>query len=60
MRSRPSLPTIYAYLAFVAGCATSPPVAPPEVPTVLQPPAGQTLYFEALAIGVQIYECAQM
>ncbi|MGP8227877.1 MAG: DUF3455 domain-containing protein [Steroidobacteraceae bacterium] len=59
MRSRLSPSTIYTYLAFVAGCATSPHVAPPEVPTVLQPPAGQILYLEALATGVQIYECAQ-
>jgi Protein of unknown function (DUF3455) len=59
MRSHPSLPAIYAYFALVAGCATSPHLAQPEVPPVLRPPTGQTLYLEALATGVQIYECAQ-
>jgi Protein of unknown function (DUF3455) len=59
MRSRPFLPTIYSYAVVLAGCATSPHVAPPEVPAALQPPAGQTLYLEAHATGVQIYECAQ-
>jgi hypothetical protein len=59
MRSRPSLPAIYTYLAFVAGCATSPLVVHPEVPPALQPPVGQVLYLEAFATGVQIYECEQ-
>ncbi|RZL38083.1 MAG: DUF3455 domain-containing protein [Rubrivivax sp.] len=40
----------------LAGCASAP--TPPEVPASLQPPAGQVLAFEALASGVQIYECA--
>src|SRR6185369_7855855 len=31
---------------------------PPNVPPALRPPAGQTLFLEALATGVQIYECA--
>lgn len=34
-------------------------MSPPEVPAALQPPAGQESYLEALAIGVQIYECVQ-
>ena len=59
MRSPASLPMILTGLALVAGCATSSPLARPEAPPVLQPPAGQTLYLEALATGVQIYECAQ-
>ncbi|MFG6488902.1 DUF3455 domain-containing protein [Roseateles sp. BYS78W] len=40
----------------LAACATAP--MPPQVPGALQPPAGQTLYLEALARGVQIYDCA--
>ena len=40
----------------LAGCASVP--APPEVPASLAPPAGQVLVFQALAAGVQIYECA--
>jgi hypothetical protein len=59
MRSHLCLPVTLAYLSLAVGCATSPHVAPPKVPAVLQPPAGQTLYLEALGTGVQIYECAQ-
>ncbi len=50
--------TIPAF-AIAAGCATAQPLASPEVPAALRPPAGQTLYLEALATGVQIYECSQ-
>ena len=48
-----------AALAVLAGCATTEPLAPPEVPAALRAPAGQSLYLEALADGVQIYECSQ-
>ena len=48
-----------AALAVLAGCATTQPLAPPEVPAALRAPAGQSLYLEALADGVQIYECSQ-
>ena len=44
--------------ALFAGCATSPPVAMPSVPASLQAPPGSHLYLEALASGVQIYECS--
>ena len=44
-------------LLAVAGCATS-QVTAPDVPPALRAPAGQTAYLEALATGVQIYECA--
>lgn len=44
-------------LLLVAGCASN-PVAPPDVPAALRPPAGQSAFLEALATGVQIYECA--
>ena len=41
--------------------ADSPPSGPaialPDVPATLRPPAGQVVYLEALATGVQIYEC---
>ena len=32
-------------------------VIPPEVPANLRPPAGEVLFLEASASGVQIYEC---
>ena len=44
--------------ALFAGCATSPPVAMPSVPASLQAPPGSHVYLEALASGVQIYECS--
>jgi Protein of unknown function (DUF3455) len=53
-----SVPTIFA-LAIAASCASTKPLAAPEVPAALRPPAGQTVYLEALATGVQIYECSQ-
>jgi hypothetical protein len=41
--------------------ADSPPSEPapalPDVPATLRPPAGQVVYLEALATGVQIYQC---
>ena len=43
-------------LIALAACAAT-PVAP-QVPANLQPPAGQALVMEALASGVQIYDCA--
>jgi len=47
-----------AALLSVAGCASGPVVTAPDVPANLRPPAGQVLFLEALASGVQIYECA--
>jgi hypothetical protein len=41
----------------LSACASEPTLAPPKVPDALQPPAGQSLFLEALANGVQIYEC---
>ena len=46
-------------LAVLAECAAAQPLAPPEVPAALRAPAGQSLYLEALAKGVQIYECSR-
>jgi Protein of unknown function (DUF3455) len=47
-----------AVIAIACGCASNPIVAPPEVPQALRAPADQTVFVEALASGVQIYECA--
>lgn len=47
-----------AALLSVNACASAPVVTAPEVPANLRPPAGQVLFLEALASGVQIYECA--
>jgi hypothetical protein len=42
----------------MAGCSLfGGGVAPPDVPASLKPPAGQEVFLEALANGVQIYEC---
>jgi hypothetical protein len=46
-------------LALLTVCATAQTLAPPEVPATLRPAAGQSVYLEALATGVQIYECSQ-
>jgi hypothetical protein len=40
-----------------SGCANRPITAPSEVPATLRPPAGQVVFLEAFATGVQIYEC---
>ncbi len=45
----------FALLPVLAACASAP--VPPQVPAALQPPAGQALHLEALASGVQIYDC---
>ena len=57
-------PYVTTWLALLAGCASSPPapapaLAAPQVPASLSAPAGQSVYLEALARGVQIYECSQ-
>ena len=41
----------------LGGCAGG-PTAVAEVPASLKPPAGEVMFVEALASGVQIYECA--
>jgi Protein of unknown function (DUF3455) len=46
-------------LALLIGCAASPSLSPPEVPAALVAPSGQAVFMEALATGVQIYECSQ-
>ncbi|MBZ5536865.1 MAG: DUF3455 domain-containing protein [Acidobacteriia bacterium] len=47
-----------AVLLSASGCASGPVVTRPEVPANLRPPAGQVVFLEAFATGVQIYECA--
>ena len=56
--SRLLLPAI-TLLAAVAGCSTTAPITPPDVPAVLRPPTDQSLQFVAQASGVQIYACTQ-
>ena len=40
-----------------AGCAGPSGPKPPDVPEALRPPSNQDMSLEALATGVQIYEC---
>jgi hypothetical protein len=47
-----------AALLSIGGCSIAPVVTPPDVPASLRPPAGQVVFLEAFATGVQIYECA--
>ena len=51
-------PAFCAAAFAIAGCSALQPPTPPEVPAVLRPPAGEAVFLEALATGVQIYECA--
>lgn len=41
----------------LAACSTSPSLLVPDVPAALRPAADQRAYQEALAEGVQVYEC---
>jgi len=59
MHSSHLLTSVFLSSFIIAGCATSQPMAQPEAPSALQPPVSQSLYIEALATGVQIYECSQ-
>lgn len=52
------LPTVAATLAGVAGCCSMGPPSPPQTVEALKPPGTQYVHLEALADGVQIYECA--
>jgi hypothetical protein len=49
--SRSSLASVFTLLA-AAGCATA-----QQIPQTLQAPAGEELFLEARAAGVQVYEC---
>ena len=57
MRSHYSLTMTVAAIATIAGCATNRALTPPEVPAALHVPTDQVMNVEALATGVQIYEC---
>jgi Protein of unknown function (DUF3455) len=59
MQSYSSPLPICCSLVILAGCAAAPALVSPTVPTALQPPSDQALYLEALATGVQVYECSQ-
>jgi Protein of unknown function (DUF3455) len=48
----------FSVVALLSGYARSLTAAPPEAPEALRPPADQVLALEALATGVQIYECS--
>ncbi|HZE92048.1 MAG TPA: DUF3455 domain-containing protein [Rhizobacter sp.] len=56
----PHVNTLSLWLAVLAatGCASGPALGPPDVPVQLRAPADQSVFLEALATGVQIYECA--
>jgi hypothetical protein len=48
---------VFVALALNACAATAPNPNPPDAPAALRPPAGQVVFLEALATGVQIYQC---
>ena len=52
-------PLVTAIAALLTACSTTTAVSVPDVPAALRAPAGQAVYLEALATGVQIYECGQ-
>ena len=45
-------------IVLATGCANRSTITFPDIPATLRPPAGQIVFVEALATGVQIYECA--
>jgi hypothetical protein len=49
---------ILAMAMAAGGCAGTAKMTAPDVPANLTPPAGQVLFLEAVASGVQVYECA--
>ena len=51
--------SLLAAAVLIAGCADVPPLEPPTVSPALQPPPAHSLYLEARADGVQIYECSR-
>lgn len=48
----------FSVVVLLSGPASSPAVSPPDTPQELRAPADQVLALEALASGVQIYECS--
>ena len=50
---------LWSTVLAASGCASgSSTLVPPDVTAPLRAPAGQSVFLEALATGVQIYECA--
>jgi hypothetical protein len=58
MKSHLLVAALSTVILAASGCASSPIAAPSDLPAPLRPPANQSLFLEALASGVQIYECA--
>lgn len=59
MKILPSLVLgLLSALALLCGCASSPAIRPPDAPEALRPPTDQVVALEAVATGVQIYECS--
>jgi hypothetical protein len=56
-RMRFDLLALVVWLPVVA-CTTT-PLSVPDTPAPLRAPAGQSVYLEARATGVQVYECSQ-
>ena len=59
MHTRFSFAPSMVLVGLLVGCTVALPPAPPSVPSSLQTPPGSSLLLEALASGVQIYECSQ-
>ena len=59
MRTFQTIALILSLASLFAGCTSTPMAAPSAVPASLQAPEGSKAYLEALASGVQIYECAR-
>ena len=49
---------LWSAVLAATGCASRPAVIPPDVPAQLRAPADQSVFLEAFATGVQVYECA--
>jgi len=49
---------VHTIAATATGCAGGVAIVSPEVPQALRPPPEQSVFVEALASGVQVYECA--
>ena len=54
---RPFAGALSIAILAAGGCASTSGVTAPDVPAPLRPPAGQVAFLEALASGVQVYEC---
>lgn len=48
---------VFPAAILLAACTLDKSLVAPDVAAELRPPAGQQLYLETLAVGVQVYEC---